>query len=242
VVVRGQEDQGVRLFELNKTNFEQVASILVEEDEYGDCTDIVRGRDFIVEGYSEINPQTNKTYTAITVKPSVKQTPLSDDPELVKKWLIEQYVPIEQYKRYTKEEIKQIYESFLNPADGSDDADETPKPKAAPLAPAKPPKAAFKKVEEVEAEEEQEEAPKPKAKVKAKDPDDLPFEQDETPAPKAKAKVVVKDLDEDDELSAQIPKTKPAAAAPKAKPAPAAKPESIKSKFSAAFDDDDDQE
>lgn len=173
VIVRGQEELGVRLWELNKTNFEAVASIAVEEDEYGDITDIVNGRDLLLEGYSEVNPQTGKTYTAVNIKPSVKQTPLSTDAAQVKDWTTNQLSPIEQYTRLGAEDLKKLLDNFLNPSDEPEvDEEEVPAPKPAPKAPAKAPtKKAFAKLDEEQVEEvleepEEEEVPAPKPKIK----------------------------------------------------------------------------
>ena len=119
VVVIGQEGLGVRLWELNKTNYEALLSILSEEEEYGDISSITNGRNIIVEGANDsltLNGRTI-TYIAVSMKVSVKVTPLSNDPAQVEEWLEKQYVPIEQYKKYTAEEIQQILSDYLTPED-----------------------------------------------------------------------------------------------------------------------------
>ena len=255
VIVRGQEAEGVRLWELNKTNYESVLAIITEVDEYGEITDIVEGRDLIVEGHNEVNEQTKKTYIAVDIKVSVNKTPLSKDPALIELWLSEQQSPLDQYKKLSAEDLSKLLKNFLSPADGSDEDEElAPAPKPAPKAPAKAPTAKkFVKLEEVEpevdpelaeedpelAEEVAPPAPAPKAKAPAT-----------KPAPKPVAKPTpVEDPEDlpweggDDELAEAIPpvpapKAKVAAKAP-AK-APAAKPSSISAKFAAAFEEDED--
>ena len=242
VVVRGKKgepDSDLILWELNKTNFEAVALIAADGDEYGDITDIVSGRDLIVEGYTAVNEKTKKTYTAVNISVSVNQTKLSDDKERVKKLLTEQLSPIEQYKRLTAEEISSLLENFLNPADGSADEDDEPVKAVAPKAPAKAPvaKQKFVKLEEVAVEDdpelaedpelvESEPVVKPKATLKPKaKTDDLPF-----------------DVPEEDELSDVIPNTPPAKAVVKTKILPkaaATKPLTIAKKFDALYEDDD---
>lgn len=244
VIVRGQEDQGVRLWELNVTNKEAVMSIAADEDEYGDITDIAEGRDLIVEGSTATNPKTGKSYTEVTVKPSVKKTALSEDPATVKKWLVEQYAPLEQYKRLSAADLKLLLQNFLNPADDAgEDEYEAPAKPAAPKAPAKAPeKKKFVKLEEPEedavdpelAEEDETPAPPPapKAKPKTVKPTPPPVEEEE-------------DLSPEDALEDEIPKApaKPKAAAKPAAPkAPAkapVKPLSVASKFDDLYGDDD---
>lgn len=253
VIVRGQEDQGVRLWELNVTNRDLVMSIAGDGDEYGDITDISDGRDLIVEGNTATNPKTGKTYTEVSIKPSVKTTPLSTDTVKIKEWLENQYVPLEQYKRLTAEELKLLLQNFLNPKDESDDDDEMAEAKPAPAkvavkAPAKAPtKKAFVKLEE------EEESLDPEL-AEEEDPelvDDEPAVV--TPkkvAPKKKPVVLeeVEEVEEEDtfldEMAEAIPvvkdsaKTaaKPKVVAPKEK----VKPLSVASKFDSLYDDDED--
>lgn len=247
IIERGKEELGVRLWELNVSNLEAVLAILTEE-EYGDVLDIQEGRNLIVTGHTEVNPKTNKSYTAVDIKCSVKQTPLSEDAKLIEKWLKEQQHPLEQYKRYSSDELKQLLSDFLDPKDDDGEAAEEevlPPKKETPKAPAKAP-VAFKKAEPVapppvvEPEDEEEETPAPAPKSKApaakpvatkapiklspkpapvEDPEDLPWEG------------------ETDELSEVIPNTPPikVAKAPAAK-APAV---SAKARFAGVFEDDE---
>lgn len=242
VIERGKEDLGVRLWELNKTNFEAVASIAAEEDEYGDITDIASGRNLIVEGYNELNPKTGKNYVALNIKPSVKQTPLSEDANTAKKWIESQVNPLEQYKRLTDKELIALAEAFLAPKDEEDDETEAPAKPAAKVpakAPAKAPAAKFKKldVEEEEAEEvaeEEEETPAPKPKVAAKAPAKPVAKPKPAPAEEEEAEEVDNEglpWPEEDEAPAPKPKAKPAAK-PVAKGA-------AKSKFADIYGDDE---
>jgi hypothetical protein len=243
VIERGKEDLGVRLWELNKTNFEAVAVIAADEEEYGDITDIVSGRDLIVEGYNEVNPITGKNYVALNIGISVNQTPLSKDAATAKKWTTEQMVPLEQYKRYTKDELEQLFTDFVSPKDEEDDDEVAAPPKAPAKAPAKAPGTKFAKVVEEEAEEADKElAPVPKAKAKPvtkpKPPveeeeeiSDLPWEQEEGQDPEL--------AEEEEEAPAPKPKAKTVAPKAPAKPAAKAAPAAVKSKFDSLYEDDD---
>ena len=48
VVVRGEEDRGVRFYEFGKMVYQELLGVMADED-YGDITDIQKGRDITVE-------------------------------------------------------------------------------------------------------------------------------------------------------------------------------------------------
>lgn len=245
VIVRGKEELGPLLWDVNITNFKAIAAIMENGDEYGDITDIANGRDLIVEGYNTVNPKSNKTYMACNITVSVKQTPLSMDAEKAEKWLTDQLVPLEQYKKFTSEEISTLLENYLNPADEDEENTEQVAPaKVAPKAPAKAPTQKFVKLEELEVDPELEET------ITIGEEDEPVVKVATKPKSKVKPAVVVEEdvdpeLMEEDELSHVIPKTAPAPkAAAKTKPAPAAKakPLSIASKFDALYGDDEEED
>lgn len=243
VIVRGEEELGVRLWDLNKTNLETVLAILGQEEEYGDITDIVEGRDLTIDGYTAMNEKSKKTYTAVTITVAGKTSPLAADKKLVEKWLTDQYEPVEQYKRYTADELKKLLDNFLNPADGSEDPEEETKPEA-PRAPAKPPvassKPVFTKTEEViAATTNPESGDQTPAKPAAKKP------AAKKPVPVVEPEDGIDDLEDQqqDELAEAIPPVAEAKPTPKPKPAApktATKAPSVMSRFQSAFDEDDD--
>jgi len=90
VIVRGEEDKGVRLWQFGKLIYEELLSLAVDE-EIGDYTDIVGGRDLTIE---TVGPESTGTqYNKSSVRVRLKQTPLSDDAALVEKWKTEQPDP-----------------------------------------------------------------------------------------------------------------------------------------------------
>ena len=83
VVVRGEEDKGVRLWQFGKLVYEELLSLAVDE-EIGDYTDVSSGRDITVE---TVGPEATGTpYNKSSVRVRLKQTPLSSDSSLVEKW------------------------------------------------------------------------------------------------------------------------------------------------------------
>lgn len=108
VIVRGEEDKGVRLWSLGITTYKALLT-LAADDEIGDFTDIVNGTDMIVEKVNG-NP-----YPEITVRARRNSSPLSDDAEQVKKWLNEQPNPIECFRKPDYDYIKGQLQRYLTP-------------------------------------------------------------------------------------------------------------------------------
>ena len=108
VIVRGEENKGVRFWEFGKQVYQELLSYAADED-YGDFTDVVSGLDMTVE-VVQGNPYPQ---TSVRVKP--KQTPLSDDNNLVDTWTTEQPELFKYFKKYSYDEMKEALAGFLNP-------------------------------------------------------------------------------------------------------------------------------
>jgi hypothetical protein len=152
VVVRGEEDKGVRLWEFGKEIYMQLLGIAEDED-YGDFTDINDGRDFTVEAVMGDIGGRQGIKCSIRVKP--KTSPLGTDKTQLKSWLTEQPSVLELQKKMTFEDLKSVLEKFLNPEAEGDEEEEV-------VAPVKATNAAPKDLpwEDDEAEDE---TPAPKA-------------------------------------------------------------------------------
>jgi hypothetical protein len=120
VIVRGEEDKGVRLWQFGKMVYEELLALAVD-DEIGDYTDIVGGRDLTVE---TVGPEATGTpYNKSSVRVRLKTSPLSEDASLVEKWTSEQPNPKgDLFKRYSFDEMKSALEKWLSPED--DDSEE----------------------------------------------------------------------------------------------------------------------
>ena len=112
VIVRGEEDKGVRLWEFGKQVYTEILKF-VEDDDIGDFTDPITGRDITVETVGK--ETTGLMYNTSNVRIRTKATPLSDDAAKVKLWLENQPNALEQFKRYTYEEMKENLMKHLNP-------------------------------------------------------------------------------------------------------------------------------
>ena len=117
VIVRGEEDKGVRLWQFGKLIYEELLSLAVDE-EIGDYTDIVNGRDLTIE---TVGPESTGTqYNKSSVRVRLKQTPLSADAKLVEEWKKNQPDPNSEFKRFTFDEMKVALEKWLSPEDASE--------------------------------------------------------------------------------------------------------------------------
>lgn len=112
VIVRGEEDKGVRLWEFGKQVYMDLLSIAEDED-VGDYSDPITGRDITVETAGK--ETTGLMYNTSTVRVRTKSTPLSDDADKVKLWLETQPDPLGQFKRYSYDEMKESLLKHLNP-------------------------------------------------------------------------------------------------------------------------------
>lgn len=120
VIVRGEEDKGVRLWQFGKLIYEDFLSMAMD-DEIGDFTDIVNGRDFTLE---TVGPESTGTqYNKTSVRPRMKTSPLSDDATQVETWTAEQPNPTEVFKRWTYDEMKDALGKWLQPEEDVTDGD-----------------------------------------------------------------------------------------------------------------------
>jgi len=115
IIVRGEEDKGVRLWEFGKEVYQQLLTVAEDED-YGDYTDVNEGRDFTLTAKKgDIGGGRIGLKSTIQIKP--KCTPLSEDPKEVEKWLSEQPDILDIQKTYKKtyEQLKEILAKFISP-------------------------------------------------------------------------------------------------------------------------------
>ena len=116
IIVRGEEDQGVKLWQFGKNTYLEFLS-LADDDDIGDYTDIHQGRDITVD---TVGPDiTGTSYNKSSVRVKTKQTPLGEADQ-IQKWLDEQANPLEVFKRYSFEEMKDNLQKFLTPEDTQD--------------------------------------------------------------------------------------------------------------------------
>ena len=121
VIVRGEENEGVRFWGFGKTVYQELLSIIADPD-YGDITDAVNGRDVVVEFISAEETGASYPTTKIRVKPN--QTPVSDDPTILEKVKSSQKDIRDIYQELSYEELTNVLNEWLNPSEDSS-SDET---------------------------------------------------------------------------------------------------------------------
>jgi hypothetical protein len=117
VVVRGEEEEGVKLWQFGKEVYQAFLN-LAADDEIGDYTDVSGGRDIKL---TTVGPEVTGTpYNKTTISPSMKQSPISDNTNIVERALDTQPNPKEVFKRLTFDEVKANLETFLKPEGGEE--------------------------------------------------------------------------------------------------------------------------
>ena len=114
VIVRGEEDKGVRFWEFGKMVYQELLGVMADED-YGDITAIQNGRDVTVEVIPAA--ETGKMFNTTTVRVKPNQTPLSENAEKAQSLLDDQKDLVTLFKKYTFEEMKGELQSYLKPSE-----------------------------------------------------------------------------------------------------------------------------
>jgi len=114
VVVRGEESEGVRLWQFGKEIYEAFLQ-MASDEEIGDFTDVMSGRDIKL---NTVGPESTGTpYNRTTIGPSLKVTPLADDEATINKFLEEQADPMKVFKPLSFDEMKEALQEWLSPED-----------------------------------------------------------------------------------------------------------------------------
>lgn len=122
IIVRGREDEGVKVWQFGKELYETFLNLAVDE-EVGDYTDVASGRDIKL---TTVGPEVTGTkYNRTTASPSMKVTPLSDDASQVENWMQDQVNPKDLFKNRVVEydQTKQYLASWLNPEGSAQEGD-----------------------------------------------------------------------------------------------------------------------
>lgn len=120
IIERGKEDDGVKLWQFGKLIYQDFLN-LANDEEVGDFTDVLEGRDIKL---TTVGPDvTGTVYNKTTISPSMKTSPLSTDSKLVEAWLDDQPDPKDSNKAITYDEIKEKLRNMISPED--DEIDES---------------------------------------------------------------------------------------------------------------------
>jgi len=118
IVVRGEESEGVKLWQFGKEVYEAFLQ-MASDEEIGDFTDIMTGRDIKL---NTVGPESTGTpYNRTTIGPSLKVTPLAQDEDQIQKLLDEQADPMKVFKPLPFDEMKSSLQTFLSPEDSEEE-------------------------------------------------------------------------------------------------------------------------
>jgi len=109
VIVRGEEDRGVRLWSFGKTVYQSLLNIMLDED-YGDITDPVQGRDVKVI----CTKAPGRQWAMTEVRPRGKQSHLNENAKTAKEWLDSIPNVDDIYTCKTSDELEKIINDWLN--------------------------------------------------------------------------------------------------------------------------------
>ncbi len=115
VIVRGEEDQGVRFWGFGKNVYQELLSIISDAD-YGDITDPVNGRDIVVEFRTAEESGKSFPETTIRVKPN---TSVAIDPSK-KDLLGKQTNILDLFPELSYDQLKAVMDAWLNPETSSE--------------------------------------------------------------------------------------------------------------------------
>ena len=116
VIVRGQENEGVKFWGFGKTVYQELLGVIADPD-YGDITDATNGRDIGIDRQTPAEAGNQYGKTTVRVKPN--QNPITEDAEMLKGILENQSDLTELYTEPTYDELKEALAAYLNPSDDS---------------------------------------------------------------------------------------------------------------------------
>ena len=114
VLVRGEEDKGVRIWGYGKTIYETLLGLVLNPD-YGDITDVDNGVDFTL---TYTLPKTKGAFPQTNLTPKRKSSALAKNKGTIKEMLESVPEIATLFPRKSPSDVKAILESFLNPSDG----------------------------------------------------------------------------------------------------------------------------
>ena len=112
IIVRGEEADGVKLWGFGKEIYMELLS-MVEDEDIGDYTDIISGRDL---NLTTVGAETTGTgFNKTTVRARTKESTLTDDDTLLQTILKDQPEPLKMFSRMSFEDMKSVLQKWLAP-------------------------------------------------------------------------------------------------------------------------------
>jgi len=104
VIVRGEEDKGVRLWGYSKTVYENLLNLVLNPD-YGDITDPENGTDLVIS----YGKKAGQMFPSTDIQPRRRSSALDDDSSKAREWM-EADIPYDSlFVTKTTEEVEEIF-------------------------------------------------------------------------------------------------------------------------------------
>lgn len=117
IIVRGEEDKGVRLWRFSPTVQERIYELFLKKG-VGVINDPKEGRDLLVK----FETKAGKRFRDTSVDVDFEKTPLSDNPKKAKEWLNSIPTLDDKYELLSYDELKKVVDDWFNGADEEGEA------------------------------------------------------------------------------------------------------------------------
>lgn len=118
IIVRGEEDQGVKFWGFGKLVYQRLITLCTDEDLGGDLSDPFKGNDLIVE---YIDPKVSgKSFATTEIEVVKNSSPLTTDKDQLKHFIESQKDIFEVYKEVSYADLKVVLEKHINGEDVQD--------------------------------------------------------------------------------------------------------------------------
>jgi hypothetical protein len=114
VVVRGEEEKGVRLWGYSRTVYEKLLGLVLNPD-YGDITDPDEGTDIVLR----YGKKAGAMYPSTDVEPRRRSSPITESTDLSTELVNTEVDYDALFTRKTSEEVQVMLDQFLSEDDGS---------------------------------------------------------------------------------------------------------------------------
>lgn len=122
IIVRGKEKEGVKFWGFGKELYKEILNFITDPD-YGDITDLEKGRDVTVEFISAKDAGNNYGELSIRVKPNT--SPATTDSSVLEMINEKQVDIFDVYKKPTYSELEDILAAWLQPENAESQESET---------------------------------------------------------------------------------------------------------------------
>ena len=119
VIVRGEEDKGVRLWGYSKTVYEKLLALVLNPD-YGDITDPDTGTDLVLRYGKKVGAM----FPSTDIEPRRKTTVMVEDKDLSLEMLNKTFDYTEIFTRKTPQEVQEMLDTYLSGESTDDSAGE----------------------------------------------------------------------------------------------------------------------